>query len=113
MVLILLYNYIIKNYTIIFHLSILDFAVGAPYDGDKERGAVYIYHGSKDGISALYTRDKTAVEKAAADIIYAEDIDPATRTFGWSLNGNMDLDFNQYPDIVIGAYHSDRVVYIR
>ena len=27
-----------------------DFVVGAPYDGKNRKGAVYVYHGSKDGI---------------------------------------------------------------
>lgn len=31
----------------------LDFAVGAPYEGN---GAVYIYHGSKDGVVKTYAQ---------------------------------------------------------
>ncbi|XP_014242051.1 integrin alpha-PS2 isoform X2 [Cimex lectularius] len=72
-----------------------DFAVGAPYDGPNERGAVYIYHGSSS----------TDIEKAAQKIL-AEDVQGDTRTFGFSLAGGVDMDHNEYPDLIIGAYDS-------
>lgn len=42
-------------------------------------------------------------------------LSPPTTTFGYSLSGGVDLDNNKYPDLVIGAYASDRVfaVYAR
>ncbi len=46
-------------------------------------------------------------------MVYAEEISPELSTFGFSLAGGMDIDGNEYPDIVVGAYDSDRVVYIR
>nr|CAD7257446.1 unnamed protein product [Timema shepardi] len=76
-----------------------DFAVGAPYDGPNERGAVYIFHGSASG----------AMEKHS-QIIFAEDIQATLSTFGFSLSGGVDLDENEYPDIVVGAYESDTAV---
>ncbi|XP_052127501.1 integrin alpha-PS2 isoform X2 [Frankliniella occidentalis] len=79
-----------------------DFAVGAPYDGVKERGAVYIYHGSKDGV----------MEKAS-QVILAEDINHQLSTFGFSLSGGLDLDNNEYPDLAVGAYDSDSAVFFR
>ncbi|XP_073489990.1 integrin alpha-6 isoform X2 [Aquarana catesbeiana] len=65
-----------------------DIAVGAPYD--EGFGKVYIYHGSKTGI----------IEKPA-QIIDGKSTN--TRTFGYSIAGNMDLDRNLYPDIAIGS----------
>lgn len=78
-----------------------DFAVGAPYDGPKGRGAVYIYHGSKNGILAK-----------ASQVIFAEDVVGTDRlsTFGFSLSGGIDLDLNLYPDLVVGAYETNNVI---
>lgn len=75
-----------------------DIAVGAPYDGPKGRGAVYIFHGSKNGL----------MEKAS-QVIYSEDLNTYSpvSTFGFSLSGGLDLDGNLYPDLAIGAYESN------
>ena len=79
-----------------------DVAVGAPYDGPNEKGAVYVFHGSSKGI---HTK--------ASQVIYAEEISSELSTFGFSLAGGMDVDGNGYPDLIAGAYDSDRVVYLR
>ncbi|KAK3912027.1 Integrin alpha-PS2, partial [Frankliniella fusca] len=79
-----------------------DFAVGAPYDGARERGAVYIFHGSKDGV----------MEKPS-QVIMAEDVNHQLSTFGFSLSGGHDLDNNEYPDLAVGAYESDSAVFFR
>ncbi len=44
----------------------------------------------------------------------AEDIPgiPPT-TFGYSLSGVLDMDLNDYPDLIVGAYEDDRVFLIR
>ena len=34
----------------------VDFAVGAPYDGPDESGAVYIYHGRRKGLAIVHTQ---------------------------------------------------------
>jgi integrin alpha 8 len=80
-----------------------DFAVGAPYDGPNGRGAVYIFHGRSTSYSS---------NKAATQIIYAEDVSGFQQlsTFGFSLAGGIDLDGNQYPDMVVGAYNSNRAI---
>ncbi|XP_055384808.1 integrin alpha-PS2 isoform X2 [Condylostylus longicornis] len=77
-----------------------DFAVGAPYDGNHGRGAVYVFHGSRDGPL-----------KKHSQVIYAEDILTSNypRTFGFSLAGGLDMDGNLYPDLAVGAYDSDTV----
>lgn len=77
-----------------------DFAVGAPYDGVNGQGAVYIYHGSKNG----------PLEKHS-QVIYAEDVaGTALNTFGFSVAGGLDMDGNLYPDLVVGAYNSDKAI---
>lgn len=78
-----------------------DFAVGAPYDGPQGRGAVYIYHGSSEGPL-----------KKPSQVIYAEDVsgfEPIS-TFGFSVSGGIDLDGNLYPDLVVGAYESNKAI---
>jgi integrin alpha 8 len=81
-----------------------DFAVGAPYDGPDQRGAVYVFLGSREG-----------VVKKPSQVIYASDFlgSANMRTFGWSLSGGMDLDNNQYPDLLVGAYQSGHAVHLR
>lgn len=78
-----------------------DFAVGAPYDGPNGRGAVYIYHGSPTG----------PLEKHS-QVIFAEDLGSSTylSTFGFSISGGIDLDGNLYPDLVVGAYESNKAI---
>uniref|UniRef100_A0A182N036 Uncharacterized protein n=1 Tax=Anopheles dirus TaxID=7168 RepID=A0A182N036_9DIPT len=78
-----------------------DFAVGAPYDGPSGRGAVYIYYGSRTGPLAK-----------ASQVIQAEEMSGVTRlsTFGFSLSGGIDLDGNRYPDMVVGAYETDKAL---
>ncbi|XP_008181266.1 integrin alpha-PS2 [Acyrthosiphon pisum] len=82
-----------------------DFAVGAPYDGPNELGAVYIYHGTKTGVREKYSQ-----------VIKSEDVSVGVRpisTFGFSLSGGTDLDNNQYPDLVVGAYESDIAYFMK
>ncbi|XP_044269454.1 integrin alpha-PS2 isoform X2 [Tribolium madens] len=79
-----------------------DFAVGAPYDGTENRGAVYIYHGSSKG-----------VRKKFSQVIFAEDVAVSLTTFGFSITGGMDLDNNQYPDMAVGAYESNKAFFFR
>lgn len=81
-----------------------DFAVGAPYDGPNERGAVYIYYGSGKG----------AMEKPS-QVIFAEDVSMPGHlsTFGFSLSGGIDLDDNMYPDLVVGAYETNKAIIFR
>lgn len=76
-----------------------DLAVGAPYENDGH-GAVYIYHGSKQGI-----------EDRRPQAIYGKQFEPALRTFGWSFASG-DFDRNGYDDIVVGAPQSSAAVYI-
>ncbi|OQR73543.1 integrin alpha-PS1-like [Tropilaelaps mercedesae] len=74
-----------------------DVAVGAPYE---DQGAVYIYLGSKDGLSV-----KPSQIIRGSDIKRTHTI---STTFGYSLSGGVDLDNNKYPDLIVGAYNADR-----
>lgn len=101
-----------------------DFAVGAPYEG---RGVVYVFLGSRDGWINPSTGSTGSnpiwlkAEVLASQVIKATDLlafnhlpIPATlNTFGSSLSGGMDLDNNNYPDLVIGAYNSNSVFLLR
>jgi len=75
-----------------------DVAIGSPYGGPDGHGAVYIYHGSINGL------ETQAVQK-----IYASDFSQKPRGFGQSISGEMDIDSNGYPDIIIGSYLSSHV----
>nr|XP_022307086.1 integrin alpha-6-like isoform X2 [Crassostrea virginica] len=78
-----------------------DLAVGAPYD-NFGHGAVYIFHGSADGIIPKYVQKITAAE-----------VDPTLKAFGYSLSGGLDLDGNGYPDVTVGAYGSNKAIMLR
>ena len=83
-----------------------DVAVGAPYDGPEGRGAVYIYLGHKSG----------GLSDDFDQVIYAESIrneGHLLRSFGFALSAGLDLDGNQYPDLLVGDYEADRVVLLR
>nr|XP_054932188.1 integrin alpha-PS2-like [Dermacentor andersoni] len=79
-----------------------DFAVGAPYAGPDSRGAVYIFLGGPHGKPS-----------APSQVISAEEITRGISTFGFSLAGGLDMDGNEYPDLLVGAYESDAAVYLR
>ncbi|XP_019644414.1 PREDICTED: uncharacterized protein LOC109485312 [Branchiostoma belcheri] len=73
-----------------------DIAVGAPNEGG---GAVYIYHGSRNGLNNHY-----------AQRISAEEVGlPNLSSFGWSLLGDVDVDDNRWPDLIVGSYGTDSV----
>ncbi|KAM8836033.1 integrin alpha-3b isoform 2-T3 [Spinachia spinachia] len=67
-----------------------DFAVGAPF---HETGKVYIYLGSKKGIS-----------HESSQVVEGKSVgNGAFKTFGYSISGGMDMDENGYPDILVGS----------
>nr|XP_020461843.1 integrin alpha-3 isoform X2 [Monopterus albus] len=75
-----------------------DFAVGAPF---HETGKVYIWMGSKEGISV-----------EPSQVIEGKSVGNGFHTFGYSINGGMDMDDNNYPDIVVGSL-DDRIALLR
>ncbi|XP_014242194.1 integrin alpha-PS1 isoform X1 [Cimex lectularius] len=74
-----------------------DIAVGAPYEND---GVVYIFLGSPNG---------TLPEPS--QVISGSDY--KSKSFGYSLNGGVDVDHNDYPDLLIGAFESSQVILLR
>lgn len=46
-------------------------------------------------------------------MVYAEEVGPTISTFGFSVAGGHDLDENEYPDLLVGAYESHTAVYFR
>merc|ERR1719422_1942084 len=96
-----------------------DFAVGSPYQG---AGVVYLFLGGVDGVSGHRHGQKwLKAEEVASQLIRADDfltpghipVPSNFATFGSSLSGGMDLDDNDYPDLIIGAYSSNAVVLLR
>ncbi|KAG3269217.1 integrin subunit alpha 3, transcript variant X1 [Ictidomys tridecemlineatus] len=76
-----------------------DIAVGAPFEG---LGKVYIYHGSSRGLL-----------RQPQQVIHGEKLGlPGLSTFGYSLSGQMDVDENFYPDLLVGSL-SDHIVLLR
>eukprot|EP00118_Oscarella_pearsei_P025366 m.308055 g.308055 ORF g.308055 m.308055 type:complete len:1044 (+) comp43326_c0_seq1:101-3232(+) len=80
----------------------VEIAIGAPFADDP---TIYIYSTSKNGISEMPTQ-----------VIPASSLNVASQLFsgfGSSLSGGVDLDGNDYPDIVVGAFISEKVVVLR
>ena len=83
-----------------------DLVVGAPYEGS---GAVYVFRGSRhQSASAVFHLSQR---------IYATDLKRVTglRTFGYSIadTRGVDIDGNEYPDVVVGSYAADAVIVLR
>jgi len=57
--------------------------------------------------------DCIGIRIKATQVIYAAEVSTELNTFGFSLAGGLDVDGNEYPDVLVGAYDSDRVVYLR
>lgn len=86
-----------------------DIAIGAPFDGPDAQGAVYIYNGRHGtaGLSEIYDQ-----------VIYAPSFGIETGaknvgSFGWSLSAGLDMDNNNYPDLLVGDYESSRVFFFK
>uniref|UniRef100_A0A3Q3VQM3 Uncharacterized protein n=1 Tax=Mola mola TaxID=94237 RepID=A0A3Q3VQM3_MOLML len=74
-----------------------DFAVGAPF---RDTGRVYIWMGSKKGIS-----------QEPSQVIEGKSVgNGGFQTFGYSINGGMDMDDNSYPDILVGSLDDSMVL---
>jgi hypothetical protein len=74
--------------------------ISAPY---QDGGVIYIYHGSIGGITEQPLQVITAKDFSVFGLL----------GFGTSLSAGMDLDKNGYPDILVGAYRSDKAILLR
>ncbi|KAG5899741.1 hypothetical protein JTB14_006079 [Gonioctena quinquepunctata] len=70
-----------------------DVAIGAPYE--NEIGAVYVFLGSQNGLN-----------EEPSQVIRKKQV----KTLGYSLSGGMDMDSNGYPDLLVGAFESEKVL---
>lgn len=73
-----------------------DIAVGAPYE-EESGGAVYIYNGHMDGVSKTYSQRLIGSHYSS-------------RGFGISISDSRDINGDNYPDIAVGAYLSEKAV---
>ncbi|CAM9438455.1 unnamed protein product [Lampetra planeri] len=78
--------------------SFQDVAVGAPFE---ESGRVYIYSGGPSGVITK-----------PAQVLAGENLDVGLQGFGYSLSGDLDVDGNLYPDLLVGSL-SDQVILFR
>ncbi|XP_047212380.1 integrin alpha-3-like isoform X2 [Girardinichthys multiradiatus] len=75
-----------------------DFAVGAPF---HDTGCVMIWTGSKEGVSV-----------EPSQMIQGSTVFAGFRTFGYSLAAGVDVDGNNYPDLLVGSL-DDTVALLR
>ncbi|XP_013887582.1 integrin alpha-3b [Austrofundulus limnaeus] len=76
-----------------------DFAVGAPF---YKTGMVYIWSGSKTGISQV-----------PSQVIEGRSVGSGLfQTFGYSISGGIDMDDSGYPDILVGSL-DDHIALLR
>ncbi|XP_069504505.1 integrin alpha-8 [Ambystoma mexicanum] len=80
-----------------------DVAVGAPFAGEERRGKVYIYNGCKTGLIAKPSQVLNGAWPSQAI--------PAG--FGFTIRGDSDIDKNEYPDVIIGAFGVGKAVVYR
>ncbi|XP_038044823.1 integrin alpha-8-like isoform X1 [Patiria miniata] len=80
-----------------------DIAIGAPYQGEDQAGVVYIYYGTPNGLRLRSSQVLTPADFNLKNVT----------TFGFSLTGGLDMDENNYPDLLIGAENSDLAVLVR
>uniref|UniRef100_A0A8C8RDR5 Integrin subunit alpha 8 n=1 Tax=Pelusios castaneus TaxID=367368 RepID=A0A8C8RDR5_9SAUR len=80
-----------------------DIAIGAPFAGEDRRGKVLIYNGHRNGLNA----NPSQVLNGA----WASQSMPAG--FGFTLRGDSDIDKNDYPDLIVGAFGVGKVAVYR
>ncbi|KAK1160323.1 integrin alpha-3-like isoform X1 [Acipenser oxyrinchus oxyrinchus] len=76
-----------------------DIAIGAPFDGS---GKVFLYRSSTEGLS-----------KEPRQVIDGNEIGASgIKTFGYAINGGLDVDDNSYPDMLVGSL-DDKIALLR
>ncbi|KAL1778648.1 integrin alpha-IIb [Sigmodon hispidus] len=77
-----------------------DVAVAAPYGGPSGQGQVLVFLGQSEGLSP---RPSQVLDSPF----------PTGSAFGFSLRGDVDIDDNGYPDLIVGAYGASKVAVYR
>uniref|UniRef100_A0A672TV90 Integrin subunit alpha 8 n=1 Tax=Strigops habroptila TaxID=2489341 RepID=A0A672TV90_STRHB len=80
-----------------------DIAIGAPFAGEDRRGKVLIYNGYSNGLN---TSPSQVLNGA-----WASQSMPSG--FGFTLRGDSDVDKNDYPDLIVGAFGAGKAVVYR
>ncbi|GAB0184729.1 integrin alpha-8 [Grus japonensis] len=80
-----------------------DIAIGAPFAGEDRRGKVLIYNGNSNGLN---TNPSQVLNGA-----WASQSMPSG--FGFTLRGDSDVDKNDYPDLIVGAFGAGKAVVYR
>uniref|UniRef100_A0A2K5N256 Integrin alpha-8 n=1 Tax=Cercocebus atys TaxID=9531 RepID=A0A2K5N256_CERAT len=80
-----------------------DIAIGVPFAGKDQRGKVLIYNGNKDGLN---TKPSQVLQG-----VWASHAVPSG--FGFTLRGDSDIDKNDYPDLIVGAFGTGKVAVYR
>ncbi|XP_010615564.1 integrin alpha-8 [Fukomys damarensis] len=80
-----------------------DIAIGVPFAGEDRRGKVLIYNGNQDGLNVRPSQILQGV--------WASQLVPSG--FGFALRGDADLDKNDYPDLLVGAFGTGKVAVYR
>uniref|UniRef100_A0A8C7XLN5 Integrin, alpha 8 n=1 Tax=Oryzias sinensis TaxID=183150 RepID=A0A8C7XLN5_9TELE len=78
-----------------------DVAVGCPFGGQDSGGRVLIFNGNKDILAQGLTLSQ--------ELKAARTSSGSLPGFGFTLRGGQDLDNNQYPDLIVGAFGADEV----
>ncbi|XP_043973636.1 integrin alpha-8 [Gambusia affinis] len=78
-----------------------DVAVGCPFGGEDRGGRVLIFNGNRD----VSTRGLTLSQELQATRTPSSSL-PG---YGFTLRGGQDLDGNEYPDLIVGAFGAGQV----
>ncbi|XP_078490754.1 integrin alpha-6 isoform X2 [Ciona intestinalis] len=85
-----------------------DIAIGAP-GADKGSGAVYIFHGNPDPNLGVYEEPAQVIH--AYNLTTSGLVNFNITGFGYSLDGGLDMDMNEYPDLLVGSLSEVAVMY--
>ncbi|XP_031224888.1 integrin alpha-8 [Mastomys coucha] len=80
-----------------------DIAIGVPFAGKDQRGKVLIYNGNPKG---LHSKPSQVLQG-----MWRSQTIPSG--FGFSLRGDADIDKNDYPDLLVGAFGKGKVAVYR
>ncbi|OXB67681.1 hypothetical protein ASZ78_015213 [Callipepla squamata] len=95
--------FLFRDAQILTGTEVFDIAIGAPFAGEDRRGKVLIYNGYSNGLKT----DPSQVLNGA----WASQSMPSG--FGFTLRGDSDVDKNDYPDLIVGAFGAGKVVVYR